>query len=592
MTPLVAARPPFALLAPAFAGAGRDRPWLLFENPVAVFLAATADEVEAVLSAAERSAREGYHAVGFLSYEAAPGLSPELTTQAGGDLPLAWFAAYDEPRPAATPRGGQSAADSTAWQPSIDGTEYARTLGRILASIERGETYQVNFTYRLRATAGEEPQALFARMADAQQGCYGAYLELDRDVLCSASPELFFELRDGVLRAEPMKGTMPRGRTLAEDRVLKEQLTASIKDRAENLMIVDMVRNDLGRVARAGSVRCPALFEIASYPTVHQMTSTVTAETDASLLEIVRALFPCASITGAPKVRTMQRIRELECSPRGIYTGAVGYLAPGGRDATFSVAIRTAHLDRRRDLVEYGTGGGITWDSGPEAELDESRAKSAILSGRFEPPALFETLAWTPQGGYLLLERHLQRLAASAERFGWQADPTSWRAALGRRERRALGDPRPLRIRLRLEADGRFSIETSPLELERRPWRVAWSAQPVDADDLRLHHKTADREPYARALASRPGFDDVLLYNRDGEVTESTVANLVLVSNGRLLTPRWQAGLLAGTLRQELLERGILSEAEVRRTAVEQADGLFLINSVRGWIPIELVDPV
>ncbi|HEX6200326.1 MAG TPA: anthranilate synthase component I family protein, partial [Thermoanaerobaculia bacterium] len=401
---------------------GRGGPWWRFADPEAVLRAVRAEEAPALLREVEAATAGGLWAVGFVAYEAAAGFDRALVThgpapEGAPAVPAAWFALFAAPRAEAAlpwPPGGP--LPPPALRPTLSDAAYLAGVEAIRAAIARGDTYQANLTYRLRGSlaGGPDPLALFAALDRSQPSAYAAYLELGGQAVCSVSPELFFERRGRRLLCRPMKGTAPRGRTAAEDRELAAALRRSPKERAENLMIVDMVRNDLGRIARPGSVAVRSLFDVARYPTVHQMTSDVEAESGAGLAEVFGALFPSASVTGAPKVRTMEILAGLETSRRGVYTGAVGYVAPGG-DARFNVAIRTAWIDRGARApwageagdgpeaadapgtggpwLEYGTGGGIVWDSVPERELAETRTKALILTaGRVEPFRLLETL--------------------------------------------------------------------------------------------------------------------------------------------------------------------------------------------------------
>jgi para-aminobenzoate synthetase/4-amino-4-deoxychorismate lyase len=399
-----------------------------------------------------------------------------------------------------------------------------------------------------------------------------------------------------------MKGTAPRGLWSLQDLARAAQLRRSAKTRAENLMIVDMVRNDLGRIAVPGSVRVSGLFAVEQYETVWQMTSTVEASTAARLPDILRALFPCASVTGAPKVRTMQIIAELEQSPRGIYTGCMGYLAPDGR-AQFNVAIRTAHIDRELERAEYGVGGGILWGSSARREFDECLTKARVLGGGAPSFELLETLLWEPGSGYALLDGHLRRLGASARYFAFDVDAAAVK-------RRLLADAaafprRPRRVRLLVSRTGSVRLETQDcaagtLTLHppaaRGPgapaaWRVRLAPEPVRAEDRFLYHKTTRRDVYERARASCPDCDDVILWNASGEVTESTIANIVTRSRGRLLTPPVSAGLLPGVFRERLLRRRVIAEAPIVRADLARSEAVYLINSVRGWIPCRLDSP-
>ncbi|MBN1558285.1 MAG: aminodeoxychorismate synthase component I [Lentisphaerae bacterium] len=359
-------------------GADEGAPWRRFDNPVEVVAAHRPQDVWPVLQRADAAAADGLHAVGFVAYEAAPGLDAALTAHAACPLPLVWFGFYRAPAPARPPEAAADARAAGPWTPSVTRPAYRRAIASIKGLLRQGDTYQVNYTFRLRAPYAGPPEALFARLAANQRARHAAYIETDAFAVCSASPELFFKLDGDRLESRPMKGTAPRGATPAADRAQARSLRASAKNRAENVMIVDMLRNDMGRIARPGSVTAGPLFTVEAYPTVWQMTSTVRSRTDAPVSGILRALFPCASVTGAPKVRTMQIIQSLEPDPRGVYTGCLGVVSPGRR-AEFSVAIRTACVDRAAGRAEYGVGGGIVWDSRADAEYAECADKARVL---------------------------------------------------------------------------------------------------------------------------------------------------------------------------------------------------------------------
>jgi para-aminobenzoate synthetase/4-amino-4-deoxychorismate lyase len=428
---------------------------------------------------------------------------------------------------------------------------------------------------RFRANATGDPQEVFAALCRGDRLPHAAYLDLGRHVFASGSPELFFELEGDRIRSRPMKGTWPRGRHPAEDVRHAAALSESPKNRAENLMITDMVRNDLGRIARTGSVQVDDLFAIERYATVHQMTSTVTARTDAPLLELFRALFPAASITGAPKRRAMQIIAETEASPRGIYTGCIGTIGPGRR-ARFSVAIRTAWLDQASGIWEYGTGSGIVWDSDPDQEYAECLSKMAALRPRPEF-SLFETILHVP-GEPGLAERHFARMMSSARHFGFEADGTAL-AHLWERETR---DRPQGAARVQLDRDGKVEIRWSERRFWPEPVRIGLAKTPVDSRDPLLFHKTTRRHIYERAAAECPGCDEVLLVNEGGFLTEGTRSNLALRIKGRLLTPPLDHGLLPGILRQKLLEEGVLTEAPVRLEDLQCAEEVWVFNALRG----------
>lgn len=500
-------------------------------------------------------------------------------------FPLLWFGIYPEPErlTLADIRAGAGAASIPGpWQPSVSVEEYCQAIDQVRELISWGETYQVNFTYRLRCSLDVPlPPAwpMFASLASSHAAPYAAFLETERWAVCSISPEMFFTLNGDLLTSRPMKGTARRGKTLADDRAMAEWLHASEKNRAENLMIVDMVRNDMGRVARIGSVCVPELFKVEKYPTVWQMTTTVQAQTAVGLPEIFQSLFPAASITGAPKMRTMQIIAGLEATPRKIYTGAIGFYAPG-RQAQFNVAIRTLLLDKQRQCAEYGVGGGIVWDSEAQDEWEETRTKARILHERPEPFDLLETLRWMPTEGWFLLEQHLARLAASADYFSFPFDRACLLTELDLLAQNAQGIAQ--RLRLRLTRDGQFILEAQPLLPQVNPSRIAAAKTPVNSSDRFLYHKTTRRACYQQALMERPGYADVLLWNERGEVTESTIANLIVTLDGRWLTPALACGLLPGTYRAWLLESGQAAEAVIRLEDLKRCSAIYLANSVRG----------
>ncbi|MEP7357006.1 MAG: aminodeoxychorismate synthase component I [Anaerolineales bacterium] len=559
--------------------------WLAFRAPVDVIEARTAAEVLPVLRRAEALVNErGLYAAGFVSYEAAPGFDAALPVRTDtSDFPLLWLGLYAEPEVVAAPEAGPPLAGE--WAPSVGREAYGAAIAAIKDYIARGDTYQVNYTLRLRRAFAADAWALFRALVPAQQAAYSAYVDIGRYALCSVSPELFFERTGARVTTRPMKGTAARGRWSADDRAQADWLRASEKNQAENVMIVDMARNDLGRVAAVGSVRVPRLFEAEPYPTVWQMTSTVTGESDAPLAELMAALFPSASITGAPKRRTMQIIAGLEDAPRRIYTGAIGYFGPRGR-AQFNVAIRTVLVDRAEQTAEYGVGGGIVWDSDTAGEYDEWQQKARVLHEPRPAFALFETLRWSPDGGYWLLDYHLRRLRESAEYFGFTLRAGAAEAELAAA---VAGLSGPQRVRLQLEADGRMACGAQPLAPGAAgPVRLVLAAEPVDSGERWLYHKTTRREAYTRARAARPDSDDVLLWNERGELTETTIGNVVARLDARLVTPPLECGLLPGTYRAWLLDQGEVAEQVIPLARLAECE-LFRVNAVRGWEPAVLM---
>lgn len=563
--------------------------WLQFIRPRQIVTARSLAEVVPGLGQVEEAvARESLYAAGFIAYEAAPAFDDKLVVHNDGAFPLLWFGLYEDIEEIELP-GPAPLADKEGmdWQPSVGQAEFHRELARIKALIRSGDTYQVNYTHRLKARFAGDCWNCFLRLVAAQDAPYGAFVDTGEWVVCGASPELFFHLNGTYIECRPMKGTATRGRTEAEDLARAQALQASEKERAENVMIVDMVRNDLGRVAEPGSVKVARLFHVERYPTLWQMTSSVEAQTRAGLADIFRALFPAASVTGAPKVRTMQIIAGLEPLPRRLYTGTVGFLAPGRR-GQFNVAIRTLLANRRTGCAEYGVGSGITWESDPAAEWQECRAKAGILSAPVLAFSLLETMRWTPEEGYFLLERHLERLQASVRYFGFRI---SLPALLSELEGMAskLGQTRQ-RVRLLATKEGRIILEAAALpEDEAKPRRVALARSPVDSSDAFLYHKTTSRRVYEVARTACPGFDDVLLYNEKGEITESTIANVAVEMDGTLYTPPVSCGLLAGTFRAHLLQLGELIERPILVEEALRSHRVLLMNSVRGKYRVELV---
>jgi len=546
------------------------------------------DVIQALQNVGRRVQREGLWAAGFLSYEAGPAFGTGIRSRPPGDVPLLWMGLYPEPQLAQLPDGSPAAeVPRYRWNPSVARDEYERAITRIRELISAGDTYQVNYTLRLRAPAEENPFALFLRMVRANRPLHSAYLDCGRFAVCSASPELFFRLDRGVLTSRPMKGTAGRGLSPAQDREKGAELRQSQKNRAENIMIVDIVRNDFGRVAQIGSVRVPRLFELERYPTVWQMTSTVTARSSATPCEILQALFPPASITGAPKARTTEIIAGLETTPRGVYTGCIGYIAPGRR-ANFNVAIRTATVDRDSGSVEYGVGGGIVWDSTSQSEYEECLLKARIVTDTPPPFALLETLLWEPGAGWFLLDGHLQRLAASGDYLDVRVDIAKVRERLDAVA--GTFDATPRRVRLVVSRDGVVSCEAAPLIESGKRVRLALAVSSIDPNDPFLYNKTTHRKVYDEARAARPDGDDVVLWNGRREATETTIANLVIERNGRRVTPPVECGLLPGVFRGHLLARGEIVEESIKLDELRRASRIWVVNSVRKWREAELID--
>lgn len=537
------------------------------------------EEILPVLAAADAAARQGSWVVGFVAYEAAPAFDRALPVRPPCDgFPLAAFAVYDAADP--SPASGSGDFRCSPWRAEVSQARFNADMAAIDADIRSGRFYQTNHTTRLRAEFAGQAVALFDALIGAQPDGYGCFLDGGDWQILSVSPELFFDwLPDGLLTTRPMKGTAARCADQAADAAAADALAASAKERAENLMIVDLLRNDLSRVAQTGSVAVPALFSIEALPSLWQMTSTIQCRTrpGLNLADVFAALFPCGSITGAPKVTAMQSIVEREISPRGPYCGALGVIRPGGH-ATFSVGIRTVVV--MGDKAECGVGSGITVDARPAAEYAEWQAKRRFLWRASAGFQLIETLR-LEGGEYWLLERHLARMAASAEHFGfaWHREQAARVLAELAREK-ADG---AWRVRLLADRQGGLIAEAHGLEPTPAEYRVRLATAPVPSEDEFLHHKTTERSVYA-PHGPEAGLFDVLLYNERDELTEFTKGNVVVELGGRLLTPPLACGLLPGVLRAELLAKGEIEEAVVTRTDLVRATGLWFINGVRGRV--------
>ena len=563
---------------------------LFFEGLESVIHAHTAREVlPALQQVMQQVERKGLFAAGFVSYEAAPAFDPYLKVRPDDSgFPLLWFGLFSWMQETELPGTvSQAGLQGLDWEPSITPREYSRALDRIREHIRTGDTYQVNFTYRLRASCFLDPLDVFSTICRSQDPPYAAFIDTGEFALCSFSPEMFFTLQGQTLRSRPMKGTAARGLENIQDRQAARELKNSEKDRAENVMIVDMVRNDMGRIAHPGSVNVPQLFSVEKYFDVWQMTSLVQCSTSAPLDEIFKALFPPASITGAPKIKTTEIIAELETAPRRIYTGTMGYLAPG-RQAQFNVAIRTLLLDKTRSLAEYGIGGGIVWDSRTDMEMSESRIKARVLATPGPGFDLLESLLWEPEQGFPYFRRHLKRLQESAEYFDFPLDLSRVHSEL--QNLTSTLPQEPHKIRLLVSRSGAVKAQAIKLDTKKPGFAdLPLAASPVDPANRFLYHKTTNREIYNQALRARPGYQDVLLYNHHSQITESTIANIALEKNGELLTPPVSCGLLPGVYRSLMLEKGVIRESVLSIKDVLDSPRVFLMNGVRGMHPVNII---
>ncbi|UVO51314.1 aminodeoxychorismate synthase component I [Sphingomonas sp. SUN019] len=574
---------PFVLLDDARTDGAAAR---LYRNPHEVIAADDPGAVEDVLARIRAATRDGLHAAGFLSYEAGLVLEPTARVADNPPTPLAWFGLFDGYEEIASADVAARLPDPAgAWvgapNPLVSRDDYDTMLARVLALIEAGDVYQANLTFRASVRFAADPLTLYAAIRGRAQAGWGAVVATGAQTLLSFSPELFFAIDGGTITCRPMKGTARRETDPARDAAAALALAADEKQRAENLMIVDLMRNDLSRVAAAGSVAVPELFAVEHYPTVHQMTSVVTATLlfGKDAIDAISALFPCGSITGAPKVRAMQVIAEIEGTPRGLYTGAIGRFDPSG-DAQFNVAIRTLTIPAGATHATIGLGGGIVADSQPDSEWDEALAKGAFLTHGQRVFDLIETMAFDPEDGILRLERHLARMKASADTFGFIFDRHAARNELQAATFRLRG---AARVRLLLARSGAIAIQTAPAPTPRtEPLRVAIVPLPVASEDFRLRHKTSDRAFYDAARIAA-GTDEALFVDAHGFLTEGSFTNIFVERDGTLVTPPLTRGLLPGILRSELTDSGGAIEGDL--TPADLTDGFFVGNALRGLIP-------
>lgn len=567
---------------------GKKQP-MVFQEPLKIIQAHRAEEVEAAFSELEEATKQGLYVAGYVSYEAAPAFDEayKVNTQ-GNVMPIVWFGVFDKPLQEMADHAGELQLNVSEWRIETDYGSYQRNMNQIREAIEKGDTYQINYTTRMRAQVEGEPYHLYEHLSRNQSSSYCAYLDIGQYSILSASPELFFRKKGNVMTTKPMKGTSKRGRWYEEDVGLAQSLFRSEKNRSENLMIVDLLRNDLGRIAKPGTVHVPKLFEIETYPTVHQMTSTIIGEIDQerSIFDWFRALFPCGSITGAPKVKTMEYISGLEQSPREVYCGAIGYVTPE-KDAVFNVPIRTVWVDHHSKQAEYGTGGGVTWDSTSEGEYEELKTKAKLLTDHRPTFQLLETMKL--EGGiFPLMERHMDRLTKTASYFGYKIDIGLIREGLYN-----LANENPsgqYRVRLLVNEDGSYETQISEISEKQENMEAVLAKELIDSANPFLYHKTTHRAVYKAHESSEVSQPtSVLLWNERQELTEFIIGNVVVELEGKLFTPPVKSGLLAGTFRAELLETGVIEERVLYKDDLSTVQNIWLINAVRGWIEVKLV---
>ncbi len=592
-----------------------------FERPICVLEAHRPEDVPEVLESVERESDSGYYAAGYVAYEAASAFEPAAPRRAI-HIPYAWFGIYEQAAHVARAEFTEPLPDGAPTVShlrfSIPKSRYGKQVEVIRDRIREGDVYQINYTGQLRFDVDGPAEALFARLAARQPVPYAAYLDIGDAQILSCSPELFFRREGGRIATRPMKGTAIRGASKQEDERLERELAEDAKNRAENLMIVDLLRNDLSRCCIPGSVRVPKLFETERFETLIQMSSEIEGDLrpGTRLTDIFRALFPCGSVTGAPKIRAMQLIDELEDEPRGVYCGAIGFVEPGGR-TVFNVAIRTVLM--QKGVARLGIGSGVVWDSSAASEYDECLLKAHFLTGDESPvqESLYLIETMLADGGTIpLLELHLDRLVASAENFGIPLH----RTRASERIADALDGERRQKVRLTLQTDGSIDVASSDLERlygaeqtydtaahrksgapsdasvpdvqEGAKWRGVISRKRTDSQDPLRGHKTSSRDLYADEFdaAHERGFDEVVFLNERDELCEGSRSNIFVRSGESWRTPPLESGALPGVYRRHLLETvPNAAEATLYIADLENADAVYFSNAVRGLVEAEIV---
>ena len=569
----------------------------LFQDPKRFITANRLDEIPDTFVRIEAALAEGLHVAGYLSYECGYHFEKFAAARTLAAQPLAWIGAYSTPYVfdhstgsvagaallhecgSESQSGIAKIADNIALE--ISESDYLAKILKIKDLLAQGETYQVNFTDSIVLRKSVSPLDAYLGLSRQQSVAYSAFMNLGDHHVLSFSPELFFRTENARIVTRPMKGTMPRGRDAEEDQEMALRLRNDAKNCSEHVMIVDLLRNDLGRICTPGSVSVEARFSIERYETLHQMTSTVsgTLQPQIGYYDIFRSIFPCGSITGAPKIRSMQIINELEQAPRGIYTGAIGFISPQ-RSSTFNVAIRT--LIVTGDAVTMGVGGGIVADSDPQEEYRECLLKASFLTRTRRPFRLIETLLW--QRDYPLIALHLDRLHSSASYFNFAFDREAIAAQLCDLAKSFDANTR-YRVRLLLDATGSISVAGAPFLDGAPSCRITVASERTSSADPFFRHKTTNREMYDRLhkAAGAAGFDEVIFMNDRDEVTEGAVSNIFIEQSGRWLTPPLASGVLPGVFRRHILKTRPAAEERVLSIAdLQSADAIYVCNALRG----------
>ncbi|MGM8363837.1 chorismate-binding protein [Virgibacillus sp. W0181] len=556
---------------------------LLFNNAEKVITANKVEDVLPCLKKVQEAVKQGYYAAGYVSYEAAPAFDANNKVLQNNKLPLLWFGLFTKPSSEVIDHKKTFHLDS--WDPSVTKEHYNKNVNCILQDIDLGKATQVNYTIPFHSGLEGSALAYYKQLEKAQESNYSAYLNIGDYSILSASPELFFHSYNGKITLKPMKGTVERGKTYEQDVTNKQWLKTSRKNRMENKVIADLMCKDLQKIANERSIQVENPFEIEKYPTVFQMTSTVTGDLlpDVNLIDIFQSLFPSGSITGMPKKESMEVIQALENEPREVYCGAIGYITPDN-EAIFNVPIRTVLLDNNTGKASYHAGGGITAHSKVDEEYKEVVAKAKILNKKQVDFQLLESL-YLNNGEYFILNQHFKRLSQSAEYFNFQLN--LGKVSDGLKDFAAKAGRNNRKVRLLVDKSGKYSIESTELQPLQPKLTVTLSDEPINKENAFYYHKTTKREIYHAHLNNETF--DTLMWNTDNEITEFTIGNIVVELHNALLTPPVYSGLLAGTFRGKLLEDGVIKEQTIHKNDLQSCTNIWLINSVRGWVPVHLI---
>ena len=547
-----------------------------FTQPIKELKTRDSSEVADLLAQVESYQEQGYYVVGYISYEAAPAFEEKLAVHTAPLLGeyLLYFTVHDRVEISPIPLTYDDIDLPSNWQEVTSEADYEKAIAQIHHHLRQGDTYQVNYTVQLKQDLSANPFDIYNRMVVEQEAGYNAYIEHDEMAVISMSPELFFEQNDRELTTRPMKGTTQRGVTDQEDLAQASWLEQDPKNRSENMMIVDLLRNDMNRISEVGSERVERLCQVEQYSTVWQMTSTIKSHLreDVDLVAIFRSLFPCGSITGAPKIATMEIIKKLEPQPRGVYCGTIGLLLPNGR-RIFNVAIRTIQLHLGKAI--YGVGGGITWDSTWESEYREVHQKAAVL---YRKQARFQliTTGKISQNSLLFEEQHLERLTKASRYFAYPFDPGDLRQKI-EAECRACDSHQDYRLRISLSKSGEIELSRQVLTpLSPGFCQAKLCLQEADLHQAFTYFKTTHR-PHLSL-----GEQEIIYHSAAGELLETSIGNLVLKIAGKLYTPPINLAILPGIYRQHLLETGQVEEKVLTLTDLNHAETIYACNVVRG----------